>query len=539
MAPRPASSRVDDFRIGARYAVGLPRFLRRRITEADANRRIRLQLADRERSFLDVFRRGMLECEASPYQALLRNAGVEYGDVAGVVRRDGLERALEQLCEAGVYLTLEEFKGVQPIRRSGLELPTKADDFDNPLAPAVLTRLSSGSRGPRRSIRTNFEHFEHEAAYIALFVAAFDLAGRPAAIWRPVPPSTAGLNAVLYSAKLGEPVQRWFSQNRLQPGRGETRDFLLTKYTVLASRLCGVPIPAPEHVPLTEAVRVAGWLADKRAAGTPAWLNAPASSGVRVCLAAHEHGLDISGTLFRFGGEPLTQAKADAVAATGSRAVSFYAMSEIGRIGLACAAPVALDEVHLVSDSLALIQRERPVGGDGAHVGVLLHTTLTPSARKLMLNVESGDYGVLVDRDCGCPVGDVGLTRHLHTIRSYEKLTTEGMTFLGTELLTLVEEVLPSRFGGRPIDYQLIEEEDARGLTRVSLVVSPGVGALDEAALLQATHEVLAAGPSYRSMMAGIWREGETLRVVRREPYATPAGKLLPLHILKPRRLGR
>lgn len=523
--------RLDELRLAARFAVGLPRFLRRRVTEAEAIERIRKQLVDRERTFLDVFRRGMLERTASPYRALLRNAGVEYGDVEGLVRRDGIERALEQLYDAGVYLTHEEFKGWKPIRRPGLELETNPDEFDNPFGEPALRRVSGGSSGPQRSNRTRFALLEHDAAYHAAFVAAFDLGERPAAAWRPVPPSGAGLDAVMYGAKLGRPLERWFSQNRL--GRGDPKEFLVTRYTLLVGRLCGSPMPAPEHVPVNEAVRVARWLAAKCAAGTPAWLNAPASSAVRVCLAAREHGLDIAGTLFRLGGEPLTQAKADAVAATGSRAVCHYTMSELRRIGLACAAPAEVDDVHVLSDTVGVIRRERPVGGDCARAGVLIHTTLSPLAGKLMLNVESGDYGVLVERACGCLIGELGFARHLHTIRSYEKLTTEGTTFLGDDVLRLVEEVLPGRFGGRPIDYQLVEEEEARGLTRVSLVVSPSVGALDEAAVVAATLEALGSGPSYKQMMAGFLRDGGTLRVVRREPYSTQGGKLLPLHVLR------
>jgi len=34
-------------------------------------------------------------------------------------------------------------------------------------------------------------------------------------------------------------------------------------------------------------------------------------------------------------------------------------------------------------------------------------------------------------------------------------------------------------------------------------------------------------------MMADLWREGRTLRVVRGEPFVTGAAKILPLHILK------
>jgi hypothetical protein len=34
-------------------------------------------------------------------------------------------------------------------------------------------------------------------------------------------------------------------------------------------------------------------------------------------------------------------------------------------------------------------------------------------------------------------------------------------------------------------------------------------------------------------MMADLWRDGQTLRVVRREPFITGAAKILPIHILK------
>ena len=77
-----------------------------------------------------------------------------------------------------------------------------------------------------------------------------------------------------------------------------------------------------------------------------------------------------------------------------------------------------------------------------------------------MLNVESDDYGVLERRHCGCPLDAAGLDLHMHTIRSWEKLTSEGMTLGGADLIRLVEEILPARFGGAPTDWQLVEEEE-------------------------------------------------------------------------------
>jgi hypothetical protein len=110
------------------------------------------------------------------------------------------------------------------------------------------------------------------------------------------------------------------------------------------------------------------------------------------------------------------------------------------------------------------------------------------------------------------------------------------MHFLGAHLVRLVEEVLPARFGGHPTDYQLVEEEEA-GHVRVSLLVSPRVGPLSESDVEAAAIEVLASpsgAPSGEAMMAGYWRDARTLRVVRREPHATSAAKILPLHVIKP-----
>jgi len=331
---------------------------------------------------------------------------------------------------------------------------------------------------------------------------------------------------VLRNAKLGKPVERWFAQNRLAVRPENLKHF----YAIYGSRLIGRPIGVLEYTPLDQAPRVAGWLATKKKQGTPAELITYPSSGVRVCLAAREHGLDISGTFFRLSGEPYTQAKAQMMSEAGCRAVFQYTMAEIGQIGIACAAPASLDEVHLCRDKLAVIQRDKAVGEGGRSVGALLYTTLLPSCPKLMLNVESDDYGVLEDRDCGCPIGELGFRQHLHSIRSYAKLTSEGMNFWGSKLISLVEEVLPARFGGHSADYQLVEEEEA-GLTKLNLVVSAQVGEVDEEQLLTTVLEVLSSHPGLK-MMADQWREGNTLRVVRREPHATPASKILPLHIL-------
>lgn len=513
----------------ARYAAGLRRHLRETLTLEDCRRIARSGLETREQAFLHVLERAVYGNARSPYRALLRAAGVESTDVAQLVRDVGLEATLERLHAEGVYVSLDEFKCRRPIERAGLHLAVRPEDFDSPLLGAAYSGSTGGSRGPRRRVLVDFEHRTHGAVYHGLFLDAFQLMDRPVGVWRASPPGAAGIGTVLGFTKVGKRVERWFSHNRLVPRRGVVKDVVFTAYTVAASRRTAIPLPWPEHVPLPNAATVAAWLAAKRRAGAPALLNTTASSGVRACLAAEELGLDISGTFLRLGGEPFTEAKAAAIARAGGIAVSNYSMSELGRVGVACAAPAALDDLHLTTDHLAVIQRQREVGA-GARVGALLYTTLRPNAPKVMLNVESDDYGTLETRDCGCPLGELGFTTHVHGVRSYEKLTSEGMTFIGSDLIALLDDVLPRRFGGAPTDYQLVEEE-VDGVPRVALVVSPGVGPLDETDVVDVVLRSLARGPGYKAMMAGVWRDGRTLRVVRREPYATGAGKVLPLHV--------
>jgi hypothetical protein len=185
-----------------------------------------------------------------------------------------------------------------------------------------------------------------------------------------------------------------------------------------------------------------------------------------------------------------------------------------------------------MTGQVALLQRERTF--DGEVVGALFCSTVHVAEPKVMVNVELGDASDMGERACGCPFERLGFRQRLRGIRSYEKLTSEGMHFVGSDLLRLLEEVLPARFGGTATDYQLVEDEGADGLARVSLVVSPRVGAIDEGRLVATALEGLGAAAGGAAVeMAGIWRAARTLGVVRREPYTTSAAKILPLHLAR------
>jgi hypothetical protein len=494
-----------------------------------ARERVAERLAHRGESFLTMLERAVYAHPGSPYRPLLEAAGIELGDARKLVAECGLEGALEALREAGVYATLDEFKGRAPLERGDVSRSVGDGDFDNPLIAGHFWGRTGGSRGTSRRVAVDLTQLGHEAGYHALFREGFGLSGRPFGIWKVILPSRAGLNNYIYEVKSGGSVERWFNPYRPPRDPANLRFALFTGYTLLVGRRVGGGLRRPEYCPPEEAARVAHWLAVRKRESRPAVLDAQLGLGIRTCLAALDEGLDISGTFFRFGGEPYTEAKAEVVAATGSSAACHYSMTEIGRVGCACGKPAAPDDMHFMSDKLALIQRDTAVGPAGETVGALCYTTLAPATPKIMINVESDDYGVVGERECGCPFGELGLSRHLHRIRSYEKLTTEGNHFLGSDLHALMDEVLPRRFGGAPTDYQLVEEE-AGGLSKVNVVVGPRIGQVAEAEVLSAVFGFLREKPRNR-LMADFWAQGETLQVVRREPYLTPAGKILPLHI--------
>ena len=490
-------TRLGDF-LG--YAAGLRAFVRTSISPDEARARIERQLHARAETFLDVLDRAVYRTAQSPYRPLLARAGVELGDVQALVRADGVEAALERLFDEGVHVSLAESK-------------QRASEFDNPLLTSAYPALTGGSRGTRRPLAIDLAQLDHEAASHCLFLEAFELRPRPFVLWRVHPPSPSGVNNALRQLKSGGTVDAWFTPYTPPRNLESLKFAVFTSYTVRSAKL-----PSPRYCAPDNAVRFAEWLAARR---SPAFADVQAGLGVRACTAATTHGIDISGTLFRFGGEPFTEGKRQAVAAAGARAVCHYTMGETGRIAVACGDPATFDDMHFLSDKLAVVQRER---------SAFWFTTLMPNSPKVLLNVESGDSGELETRTCGCPLGL--LTTHMHGVRSYEKLTSEGNTFLGTDLLTLLEEVLPQRFGGAPTDYQLVEEED-EGVPVLAVVAAPSVGVLDEDAVLDAVYSYMRAERRNR-LMADFWREAQTLRVVRRQPEMTAGGKILPLHRARP-----
>ena len=253
------------------------------------------------------------------------------------------------------------------------------------------------------------------------------------------------------------------------------------------------------------------------------------SPAVRLCRVRAAAGIDLTGAVFTVTGEPVTAARLAAIRGAGAEALADYGSAESGFVAYGCLAASVPDDVHLFHDLHALLRLDAGEGTRELPPGALLVSSLRPSAPVIFLNVSMGDRAEVVRRVCGCPLERLGWVTHLHTIRSYEKLTAGGMTFLDTDVIRILEEDLPRRFGGGPTDYQLVEEETPDGGARIRLLVHPALGPLDPDAVVRAFLEALGSGSSADRMMALHWRETALLVVDRQVPRTTGTGKVLHL----------
>lgn len=297
------------------------------------------------------------------------------------------------------------------------------------------------------------------------------------------------------------------------------------------SSFAGVPLPRPLYVPLDDPLPIAHWMGEVLQAGGTPHLFTFASSAVRLCQAAFGAGIDLRRAQFTLAGEPTTPARLAAVRRTGAQGVPRYGSIECGPIAYACLAPEAADDMHLLHDLHALIQPDSDAEGAGLPRRAFLVSSLRPTVPFIMLNVSMGDMGVILGRACGCHMERLGWTTHLHAIHSYEKLTAAGMTFMDTDIIRVLEEVLPARFGGAPTDYQLVEEESQDGQPRLRLIVHPALGPLNATEVANALLTAIGAGSGVERVMSLVWRDADLLRVERRVPYTTASGKILHLHV--------
>jgi hypothetical protein len=514
----------------ARFPLALRRFLQHPLTLEGAKAIIYQRMERREESFLRIAERCIYGHPRSPYLPLLNLAGCELGDLQALVRQKGLEGTLRQLREAGVYFSFEEFKGRTPAVRSGQAFHVKPTDFDNPTTHNVYAAHSGGSTGQSTRVAMDLDQIARRAPLQMVTSAAHGLLDAPVVIWRGIIPDST-LNAILQRACYRRLPARWFSYMGLRDSRHWVKYGLATYWVLVWMRLYGMRVPFPRYVTPDRALEVARCISDLLETHGRCLLNTMASHGLRVCLAAQEAGISLDGLVIGCGGEPLTAAKVRAIEQAGARYYSNYAVVEAGTLGNGCTRPVDYCDVHLFKDAFALITWPQRVEGFDITVPAFNLTTLLPTAPKVLLNLQIDDYGIVEERPCGCELESYGYTTHIREIRSYRKLTGEGVTLVGGEMLQIIEEVLPARFGGTALDYQLSEREDEQGFTRLHLLVHPRLEIADERAVVDVVMEALRRSSAMADAARGVWQRSGTLQVTRSEPVLTAHGKLMPLHL--------
>ena len=518
----------EDVAAGMHLLWGLPSFFRHPIGSDRARAALRCRLARREADFLSLVERAVYQHVASPYRQLLHLAGCEYGDLERLVRLEGLEGALDALARRGMYLTVEELKGRRPATRGSAVVAVDPAGLRNPRPGARVPARSGGSRGAAAPVTIDLASIRDRAVNKRLTLDARGGSGWVHAVWGV--PGGGAVSQLLGHRLSGATPARWFSQIRPSAPGLHHRYRWSARVLRWGSVLAGSPLPRPQHVPVERPLPIADWMAGVLRSGRTPHLFTHPSSAVRLCQGASGAGLDLRGAQFTVGGEPITDAKLTAIERAGGAAVPTYGSIECGQVAYGCLAPAVADDLHVFHDLHALIQLGAADGPSGLPPQALLVSSLRPAASLILLNVSLGDQGVLERRACGCPLEQLGWGTHLHTIRSFEKLTAEGGAVLDLDVIRVLEEALPSRFGGAPTDYQLLEDEDDEGRPRLRLLVHPALGPLDADAVRDAFLTAVGPGSGPERLTGLLWRGAGLLRVERQAPRTTASSKILHLY---------
>lgn len=521
-------SLLEDIKVGARFLSALPSFLRHPVSVEEARTAIRERLANREADFLALVKTAVFENPRSPYRQLFQSAACEFGDVARVVRKEGLEAGLAVLFRHGIYLTADEFKGKAPTLRGGTSMTAAPSCFQNPAVTTHIPMQTSGSSGAHTVVGVDLRNIRDKAIDLEMALHARRGIAWEHANW--MVPGGYSLIHLLEFASMGVPQGRWFSQ--LDPRDLSPRYVWSGRALRWAGRMSGpFSFPRPEFVSTSDPTPIVKWMRktlERRA--TPHLFTYP-SSAVRVCEAAMAAGISLEGVQFTVGGEPCTASRLRVI--RNARAAYFlhYGTSEAGTVAQGCLDPQHTDDVHTFKEANAMIHAPR--GAVGVPSQALFVTSIRPTARLILINVALGDEAVLEERKCTCPLGELGWTTHLFDIRSYQKLTAAGMNLLDADVVRVLEEALPARFGGGPLDYQLAECEDPDGHPRLKLFVNPSVGAFDPDAVADAF--LAAVGHGSGAVTAKLWKEAGILTVESRAPLQGATGKIQHLHFQRDR----
>ena len=509
-----------------RYAAHVREFLAEPITVEQATDTIATGVRERDVRFLGKLEHSVYAHPPSPYRQLLAAAGCEFGDVAELVRREGLDTTLATLARAGVHLTFEEFKCRTPTVRGSRTFHFSPEDFDDPHFRGAVVSSSGGTRGKPMRFRWSLALSAQWAPHWCVFFAANQRQGKPLIFWTPGNSGAAGPQ--LACAKFNQRFDHWFIAQDMT----NTRDRLYAYCRhLIGRRLAGFPKARKVAYHNTEPV-LACVVDVLDSAGTVSVSTTP-STAVRLSLAAQAAGRSLDGVTFLLGAEPLTAARRVTIEASGAGAIPLYGSTEAVWTGGQCPHAQHADEVHVLRDLHAVITAPSapdPGAREEDEPPALLYTSIAPLTSKILINTDIGDRGVIAERRCDCLYDQLGCRQTIHTIRSSDKITEFGVTFQVPDVFYVLEEILPRRFGARTGDFQLVEERDDQGLPRYTLRIRPEASGAEPDRVREAFLSELGKRRSYYGFMVEIWRKEGIVRAERNVPLVSRRGKILPFH---------
>lgn len=491
---------------------------------------LKREIEQRGNRFLNLAETEIYARENSPYLRLLRMAGCTFSDLRAGIGTNGLEATLSDLAANGVYLTDAEFKGKTDVVRSGGSFRCRLEDFEPIKKPRGFLTSSSGTTGKITSSFNSLPWIGRQSMGMLLFAQAHGLLECRNAMLDTYSSGSHGLFHFLSLAKAGIAPDRRFARDAPASALAHAYHKLIADEVARAGQRHGPGFPTLEILADGKPDAIVEWAADHHRNNRTTCIRAVASSSAYIARAAHRMGVSLEGTTFIVSGEPMTTGKQKAIERAGAKFAVTYGFTP-GSIfvGLGCAHRRHIDEMHIDEHMLAVIEHPKAVTAGGQSVRPLLITTLEPSERYLRLNTENGDYATLERRACGCPLGEVGMTHLIHHVGSHEKFTSEGLNYDFSQLFDFVEVSLPAEFGGSVGDYQILEEEDADGHARLSLLVHPHVGTIDEQRLHARFVDAIEQGSAANQGAAQLWDRRGTIRVRRAVPLGSTRGKVLPM----------
>jgi hypothetical protein len=522
------------FRIIGRYyrlSTGLRAFFKDTLTVEQASKLIEDRRNNREKNFLEVIKQGIYENINSPYLKLLKLSGYSFNDIEKLVEAGGIDSTLHELFNNGVYFTYREFRGDTPVIRNDCKFMVCKGDFDFPSRNAFYEVKSGATRSAGTNSKIEFEYLTQVASSFALLFEELGIRNGPVALWLPILPGSAGINFLLRCLKIGITPEKWFSHTDMSTIKMTHKDKFAMQFIRHMGKFFGKPLPKPELVNINDGHIVCDWLTKMLAVYPTVTIVTYPSSAIRICIAAKNNNINLTGSVFILTGEPITDAKSAKIELVGGKVVPWYGVTEVGTIGLGCNTSNHTDEVHLFDDIITAIQYKRRVEHSDLDVDSMLFTSLLPCAPKVLLNVEFGDSGKIENSKCDSAYSKDVLHKHISCIRSFEKMTGEGMTLFGSEIEKLLEERLPALFGGESVDYQLTEEENADGFTRYKLLINPRLNKTDCNIVKDVVLSEIKKLDTAKNLLYDIWSKADVFEVSYEKPIATARGKIYPFYI--------